>query len=139
MQRHTTHRIGRTLFALLAAASLTGLGCDGEDEPVCEAVASCDVRSAAPSISGEVGGYCMELTGSGWTTDIAETICPASVATYSASCCSLEGAVAKCIVAKGTLNEWVEHYYADKGWTLAEAEEICAGSNTGDNEFVPLS
>jgi hypothetical protein len=125
---------GHVLLVAVATFALTP-ACGSK----CNAVASCDIGGSAPSVSKQVAGMCGEYTGSMWTKDVVKATCPASAgATYLDGCCPLDGAIAKCIVAPGTLNERVDYYYGTKGWTIAEAKQICAGTNTKDNQFVIL-
>ena len=143
----TRTHIAKLVFAALAIAPVLGLiACDTEPAnddggagESCNAVASCNLHGMAPSVSGEVSGICHEHTGSMWTADIVEAGCPESVGAFSEGCCPRgEDAIARCIIAPGALNERVDYYYASKGYSLEEAEEICASTNTGNNVFEVL-
>jgi hypothetical protein len=129
------------LFVLLAAAVAAGSCSDdetGETAEACTAVASCNLGGSAPSVGGEVAGLCTEFTGSTWTADIAMAGCPSSVATFIEGCCPKDGAIAKCILEKGAVNERVDYYFAQTGWTIAEAQQICLDASAQNNEFVVI-
>ena len=74
--------------------------------------------------------YCVNYTGSAYTTAGAQQACDGMYGTYSESSCSHDNSLGYCTVGSGTSSIYYIIYY-DTGWVASELEGICTDNYGG--------